>query len=189
VAPARYGGGFATSIPASATSPCHLDHPPPYPSVGPKLTPPDRPAPWWVTLEGVNTETQICQPYRRCVDGTASAIPGANFDTHQLVANRRALGLRLLHACCASSHLSLTGRGGRRGSRKPKAYLSPCDMWLDLKRWGCMHGCPDVRRWRRLLCRCRSPIHDLDTLDLHACTIVAATNGEQVREIGIYKIE
>jgi hypothetical protein len=36
VAPAGYGGGFATSIPASATSPRHL-HPPPYPPAGPKL--------------------------------------------------------------------------------------------------------------------------------------------------------
>jgi hypothetical protein len=41
----------------------------------------------------------------------------------------------------------------------------------------------------RLLCHCRSPIHDLDRLDLHACMAVAAASGEQVRGIGIYNID
>jgi hypothetical protein len=36
MAPSGYGGGYATSIPASATSPCH-HHPPPYPPAGPEF--------------------------------------------------------------------------------------------------------------------------------------------------------
>ena len=141
------------------------------------------------TLEGVNTETlhKFVSHHRRCVDGTASAIPGASSDTSTCGKPARAW-LAPSPCCASSSQLDREGSTPRFEEAKSLSlHMCPVTGSQERRLHAWLSRCVAVGC--RLLCHCRSPIHDLDRLDLHACMAVAATSGEQVREIGIYKIE